>query len=133
MILIDSSVWINYYRSDGEPRIKQIVIDAIDKDLVAINGIIMVEILSGISRKKEFEKVKNDFMGFHILPINDKVFLKSATIGSYLRRKGITVPSTDLIIAASAINSKSILYHIDNHFDMIAKHTELKAKNLSKL
>ncbi len=65
--------------------------------------------------------------------MQDEVFLKAAVMGSELRREGITVPSTDLIIAASAINSKSILYHIDNHFDMIAEHTNLKVGNLSKL
>lgn len=133
MILVDSSVWVCYYRADGDAKIKQIVIDAIDKDLVAINGIIIVEILSGISRKKEFEKVRGDFMGFHILPVQDEIFLKAAVMGSKLRRKGVTVPSTDLIIAASAINSKSILYHIDNHFDMISEHIDLKVRNLSKL
>lgn len=72
-------------------------------------------------------------MGFHILPVQDEIFLKAAVMGSKLRRKGVTVPSTDLIIAASAINSKSILYHIGNHFDMIAEHIDLKVRNLSKL
>jgi len=133
MILVDSSVWICYYKANGDAKIKQIMVDVIDKDLVAINGIIIVEVLSGISRKKEFEKVRGDFKGFHILPMQDEVFLKAAVMGSELRREGITVPSTDLIIAASAINSKSILYHIDNHFDMIAEHTNLKVGNLSKL
>jgi len=51
MILVDSSVWICYYKANGDAKIKQIMVDVIDKDLVAINGIIIVEVLSGISRK----------------------------------------------------------------------------------
>ncbi|NOX20371.1 MAG: PIN domain nuclease [Nitrospirae bacterium] len=133
MILVDSSVWISYFRADGSEKIRSIIKDAIYNDLVAVNGIIIVEVLSGISRKNEYEKVKSDFKGFHFLNLSEKDFLDASLIGTNLRKKGITIPPTDLIIAASSINNGAILYHLDKHFDLISKHTKLQCKNLLPL
>jgi len=132
MNLVDSSVWVCYYRP-GNEEIKEVIKEAIRLDRVAVNGIIMVEILSGISKKEDFEKVKSDFGGFHILPMEERVFEKASELGSSLRKNGLTIPSTDLIIASSALLSDCTLYHLDFHFDVISKHTRLKAKNLEKL
>jgi predicted nucleic acid-binding protein len=38
----------------------------------------------------------------------------------------------DLIIAASALDNNSTLYHIDKHFTIIAKYTKLKEKNMEQ-
>jgi len=130
MILVDSSVWIYYYHPSGPIKIQELIKEAIFNDLVAINGIIVVEILSGISKDSEYRAVESDFKGFHMLEITGDIFSKAASTGSFLRKRGITVPATDLIIAATAIENSAILYHIDKHFDLIAKHTKLKLKNL---
>ncbi len=132
MILVDSSIFIEYYRADGSNKIKEILKEAIYHDLVAINGIIMVEVLSGISHRADFEKVKSDFKGFHYFPLSEKEFIDASLLGSKLRAKGKTVPSTDLIIASSAINYDTTLYHLDKHFDIIAKHSALKSKKLAR-
>lgn len=132
MILIDSSVWIYYYRPTGPEKIKETIKEAIASDLVAINGIILVEILSGISKKEDFKKVSSDFKGFHLLPLNEEIFMEASALGSSLRRKGITIPATDLIIASSALKAECSLCHIDFHFDTIATHVSLKATNFKR-
>lgn len=132
MILVDSSVWIYYYRPTGPEKIKDTIKEAIASDIVAINGIILVEILSGISKKEDFKKVNSDFKGFHFLPLNEEIFMEASVLGSSLRGKGITIPSTDLIIASSALKTECNLYHIDFHFDTIASHVSLKATNFKK-
>jgi len=132
VILVDSSVWIYYYRPSGSEKIRETIKEAISSDLVAINGIILVEILSGISPKEDFKKVSYAFKGFHFLPLGEEIFVEASTLGSSLRRKGITIPATDLIIAASALKADCTLYHIDSHFDTIAAHVSLKATNFKK-
>ncbi len=133
MILVDSSVWIYYYRPSGPEKIKETIKEAISSDLVAINGIISVEILSGISKKEDFNKVSSDFKGFHFLSLDEEIFVDASALGSSLRRKGITIPATDLIIASSAIKADYTIYHIDSHFDTLADHVSLKAINFKKL
>lgn len=129
MILIDSSVWIYYYRSAVAKELKEKVKETIERDLAAINGIIQVEVLSGISRKVDFEKVESDFKGFHFLGLDKDTYKEASMLGSYLRRKGITIPTTDLIVAATAIKAKATIYQIDSHFDIIALHTKLESEN----
>lgn len=133
MILVDSSVWIYYYHPSGPEKIKETVKQAISSDLVAINEIILVEILSGISKKDDFKKVSSDFKGFHFLSLDEEIFGEASALGSSLRRKGITIPATDLIIASSALKADCTLYHIDSHFDTLAAHVSLKATNFKKL
>lgn len=131
MILVDSSVWIPYYRPEGSKKLKDIIKEVIQSDLVAVNGIVIAEILSGISKENDFKKVGSHFKGFHYLALSEDDFFEASLLGSFLRKKGITVPTTDLIISASSIKSESVLYHLDSHFDLISKHTALKVKNLT--
>lgn len=131
MILVDSSAWIVYYRSEGSRKIKGLIKKAISSDLVAVNGVIIVEVLSGISNEAEFKKVRSHFQGFHDLSLSENDFIEASLLGSSLRRKGVSVPPVDLMIAASAIRTKSRLYHLDGHFDLIARHAPLDGKNLS--
>lgn len=131
MILVDSSVWISYYHPEGSKRLKDIIKEAINSDLVACNGIVIVEILSGISKEGDFKKISSYFKGFHYLSLSEDDFFEASSLGSFLRKKGVTVPTTDLIISASSIKSESVLYHLDSHFDLISKHSALKVKNLT--
>jgi predicted nucleic acid-binding protein len=133
MILVDSSVWISYFRKDGSEKLKELIKTAIFHDEVVVNGIIIVEVLSGISRKRDFELVRDDFKGFHYIDLTERDFFEASAMGSKLRSKGISVPSTDLIIATSAIAHGVTLYHIDKHFDLISSHFSLRAKNLRNL
>lgn len=132
MILVDSSVWIDYYRPEGIEGLKNIVKEAISSDLVAVNGVIIVEVLSGISKEAQFRQVGSDFKGFHYLSLSEEDFFEASSLGSSLRKKGVTVPPTDLVIAASAMKAGNTLYHLDSHFDLIAEHTSLKVGNLIK-
>ena len=133
MILVDSSIWIYYYRPKVAERIKSLIIDAIAGDEVAVNGIVKVEILNGITEVKDFEKVKSDFEAFKTINMDDSIFNTAGELGSSLRKKGFGIPATDLIIAACALKSGCSLFHIDSHFDTIARYTQLNAKNLKNL
>ena len=133
MILVDSSIWIYYYRPKVAEKIKNLIIDAIAGDEVAVNGIVKVEILNGIIEAKDFEKVKSDFEAFKTITMDDLIFNTAGEIGSSLRKNGFSIPATDLIIAASALKSGCSLFHIDSHFDTIARYTPLNAKNLKNL
>lgn len=132
MIVVDSSALIEYYRPSGNEDVRKIVAQAIKDDQVAVNGIIQVEILAFASGKKEFQKLSSDFKAFHWLSLEKADFDLSSELGLTLRKKGITTPPTDLIIATSTIRAAAVLYHLDSHFDMIAEYSNLVAKNLSK-
>ncbi|MDY7091514.1 MAG: PIN domain nuclease [Acidobacteriota bacterium] len=132
MILADSSALIEYYRPDGQDRAKSAVVAAISADTLATNGIIQVEVVAFAKSERDFEKLRRDFRAFHQIDLHPAVFELATSLGFRLRRQAITVPTTDLIIAASAIQGDATLLHLDRHFDQIAEHSELKASNLTQ-
>lgn len=130
MIVVDSSALIEYYRPAGSPRVRSAVAEVIEEDLVAINGVIQVEVLAFASAKANYWKLLSDFKVFHWLELQETDFDFASEMGFSLRRNAITLPANDLIIAASAIRSGATLLHVDSHYDVLSLHSDLKSKNL---
>ena len=130
MIVVDTSAFIEYYRPGGDDRVRTAVADAIAADEVAVNGIIHVEIVALASDQADFKRLEGDFQAFHWLETDRDDYERATEIGYRLRRQGLTVPPTDLIVAASAMRAGATLYHVDGHYDQIAEHTDLKARHL---
>jgi predicted nucleic acid-binding protein len=130
MIVVDSSALIEYYRPTGSPVVRSAVAEAIKEDRVTVNGIIHVEVVAFASSKTSFLKLDSDFRVFHWLDLQESEFDCAAELGFFLRRKAITVPAPDLIIAASAIRANLLLYHADSHYDVISQHCGLRSRNL---
>jgi predicted nucleic acid-binding protein len=133
MILVDSSAFIEYYRPKGVPAIQNAVGEAVKADLVWVNGVIQVEVLGFASGRPSFRELRHDFDSFHWIEVERADFDLATEIGLSLRKRGITVPAPDLIIAASAIRVDAVLYHADSHYDSLARHSDLKATNLRRL
>jgi predicted nucleic acid-binding protein len=132
MILADSSVLIEYYRRAGAPVVQEAVTAAIAGDELAVNGIIYVEVIGFAADDRERRGLIESFGAFHRLALGDDDFELAASIGFDLRRRGRTVPATDLIIAASAIRARAELLHVDDHFEEIARVSTLACRNPAK-
>jgi predicted nucleic acid-binding protein len=130
MVLVDSSIFIEYYRLKGSPAIRTALKSAIDADLVTVNGMIQVEVLGYVPAQSNLSKLMQDFKDFHWLDLQEVDFDFATEIGFFMRRKAFTVPATDLIIAASAMRADIDLFHMDGHYDMLARHFDLKSRNL---
>ncbi len=126
MILVDSSVWIEYYRSAGDPRYKRWVADAIRQDHVAVNPIIAAEILTFTRDRDQYDAIAADFTAFHWAAVDRAVSLRASDLGYRLRRTGVTVPATDLLVFASALEAGAELMHHDAHFARIAAEAPLR-------
>ena len=116
MKLIDSSAWIEYYRKDGSKDYKEWVFDAVQNNDAAVNCIIQLEILVFTKTQSEYNDILSDFSAFQM----------ASEIGYDLRRRGITIPVSDLVIAASAVVFNSELIHFDKHYKYIAEYYPLK-------
>jgi predicted nucleic acid-binding protein len=131
--LIDSSCWVDYYRPGGDSRIQTVVAEAIELDEAATCGMIRVEILGYIARQAEYDAVSEDFLGMHDLELSNREFDTAVAIGRALRTKGASVPATDLLIAAAAMNHHATLIHSDRHFLTIARYSGLRQQAVGDL
>lgn len=132
LVLVDSSAFIEYYRPSGLPAVQATVAEVIGAQRVCVNGIIRVEIVAFAPDEASYRKLLADFLAFHRLDLGPEEFALATELGFKLRRQAITVPPSDLIIAASAIRAGATLYHVDGHFDMIAQHSKLSARHLAR-
>ena len=68
---------------------------------------------------KERDSLRIKLESLDVLPIKPAVWEQAYELGFSLRRKGLTIPTADLIIAALAIENNIFLVHHDEHFEMI--------------
>lgn len=127
MILVDSSVWINFLQDANfkyRERLEKLIVE---RNQVCICGIVLQEVLQGIRNEPYYSQVKYYLIQFPFLPTQKNVYVAAASIYRTLRKKGITIPSGDATIAAIAIEHSIPLFTLDSeHFQMIASQTSLK-------
>ena len=68
-----------------------------------------------------------------VLNFNESCCLSFSLLGFELRRKGKTIPSTDLLIASISLYYDLDILHADNHFEIIKLYSNLKTTDLNKI
>ena len=131
LVLIDSSLWILALKRNCPLPVKQIMGDLLEKDLAATCGLIMMEILQGCRTKREYEELTAEMNALHYLETDRQIWDKSSQLAYSLRREGITIPTVHIFIASLAIEHGLIFFHADHHFEIIAKNSTLKSKQIS--
>ena len=128
MILVDSTIWIDFFRSTSSifgKKLHQLIEQ--EEDL-CLTGIHLTEILQGIKSDTEFERTKRYLFAFPVFLLMDiHTYTHAARIYRICQRSGKTVRKTvDCLIAAVAIENQLSLFHNDRDFDKIAACTKLK-------
>lgn len=128
MILVDSSVWIDYFT--GKHTAAADKLDSLlGEDLVAIGDLMLIEVLQGFRADKDFRRAKELLLSLTVVNMLDTaIALKSAANFRKLRKKGITVRKTiDAIIATYCIENRLPLLYSDKGFQPFHEHLKLKS------
>ena len=126
MILVDSSVWIDYFNGTENKQT-----DTLDSALgirtIAIGDLILAEVLQGFRVDKDYKIAKSLFDDVLIFDlVGREIALKSAENFRKLRKKGITIRKpTDVIIATFCIEKELPLLFTDEDFKPFVKHLGL--------
>jgi predicted nucleic acid-binding protein len=76
-------------------------------------------LLQGAKVEKEFNAILENFVALPFFNASIDTYIKSGKISFLLRRKGITIPTTDLIIAGLALENDASVFTLDPHFKKI--------------
>ena len=125
MVLVDSSVWIGFLNG-SEEDVEELNDLLSPVNRVVICGPVLQEILQGIRSDKKREKVKQMLLNLPFLESTADHFIMAAGIYARMRKKGITVPQVDALIAAHAVMDNLALVTRDRHFDLIAAGSDLR-------
>lgn len=118
--LVDTSVWVEFFRGK-KIAIKKRLEKFLDENRAVVTGIILAELLTGIGNEKDQRFLEECFLGLPYLEATREIFATAGKMGATLRKKGITMPVSDLLIAALArVHSLTVLT-LDNHFQTLAR------------
>ena len=121
MILVDISVWIDYFNG-VESKYTNSLDQFLSADTVLMGDIILTELLQGFDSDKDFLLAKHALDPLDCVHIGGKsLAIQAASNFRFLRSRGITIRKTvDMLIASWCIEHQVNLLHNDRDFDHIA-------------
>lgn len=128
MILVDSSVWIDYFRGDPTPQADKLD-TLLGVELIAIGDLILAEVLQGFDREQDFSRARKLLASFVAVNLGGHdMAIHAAKNFRALRALGITVRKTiDTIIATCCIEKGWLLLYSDRDFDPFVEHLGLQS------
>ncbi len=127
MILVDSSVWIDYFR--GQTTVQTDLLDGLlGAEELAIGDLNLAEVLQGCRFDKEFNEVHRLLGRLHLVVLGGQdVVVQAARNYRKLRALGVTVRGTvDIVLATRCIVNGYQLLHSDRDFDAFEQHLGLR-------
>lgn len=117
MIMVDSSVWINFFRGVRNVTTDKLF-NLLQNELVCVADLIVLEVLRGVNSDKEFSELQYLFKNMVILNIlNTEYAIQSAQNYRQLRKRGITIRKiNDCMIATYCIENNLMLLQDDKDF-----------------
>jgi len=117
MVLVDSSVWIEYFKGN---ELALPVNTLIDFNNLCVNDLILAELIPSITQKKETQ-LKELLLSITKIPLvinwNNIIYMQSQNIKNGINKVGIA----DLIIAQNVIENEIELFTIDKHFKLMSE------------
>ena len=127
MILVDSSVWIDYFR--GTDNREAAALDRLlGVEPVAVGDVILTEVLQGFGSDAAFERARDLFSALDQIDIGGRVVaIGAARNYRRLRARGITIRKTiDTLIATRCLHDRIPLLFSDRDFDPFVDHLGLR-------
>jgi len=126
MILVDSSVWIDFFRGAAS-REAELLDQLLGREELAVGDIILTEVLQGFSIDRDFELALRLLGSLtHVDIAGIDIAVKAARNFRALRARGITIRKTiDTLIATRCIENNLPLLYSDRDFDPFADHLGL--------
>ena len=131
MLLVDSTVWIDYFNGRSTPHTDYL--DRIlDEQIILVGDLILAEVLQGFRREGEFEQARQALGRFaQVSLVGPTLAVQSARHFRLLRQMGITIRKTiDCLIATYCIEHGLPLLHCDSDFDAFEQHLGLQVVHL---
>jgi predicted nucleic acid-binding protein len=128
VILVDSSVWIDYFRGVASPETDRLD-RLLEEELIAIGDLILTEVLQGFDRDRDFNNAQKFLTMLTIVELGGKeIALRAAKNYRKLRALGVTSRKTiDTIIATRCIESDLPLLYSDRDFDPFVERLGLRS------
>lgn len=126
MILVDSSVWVDYLRNSPTPQVA-LLDQLLSREPIATGDLILTEVLRGCRSERQFTDTLGLLGGLEMVEIGGRAAaVEAARNFRRLRDRGITIRKTiDCLIATRCIADGYSLLYSDRDFDPFVEHLGL--------
>jgi len=127
LILVDSSVWIDYFKGTSTTQTEKLD-RLLGHEPLAIGDLILTEVLQGFDSERDFNDARRMLTSLMVVELGGReIAIQAAKNFRALRRFGVTVRKTvDSVIATRCIEDGYDLLHNDRDFDPFAEHLGLR-------
>lgn len=125
MVLVDSSVWIEALRRQGDLGVKLAVEGLLEEYEAQWCTPVRLEVLGG-ARPEERERLGRHFATIPYRACDEADWDRAVTLAWRLRDRGLSVPWLDVVVAALALHDDVRLYSLNAHFGRIAEIAGLR-------
>jgi predicted nucleic acid-binding protein len=128
VILVDSSVWIDYFRGTVTPQTERL--DALlGSELMCVGDLVLAEVLQGFNTDREFNQARKLLTSLEVIDLGgQELAVQAARNFRTLRLMGVTVRKTiDTLIATACIEKDLPLLYSDRDFDAFVEHLGLRS------
>ena len=127
MILVDSSVWIDYFRGTATPQVEKLD-SLLGSEPIATGDLMLTEVLQGFVSDRDFNQARKLMASLVIVDlVGQDIAIQAARNFRALRSLGVTVRKTiDTLIATRCIESGLPLLYSDRDFDPFVEHLGLR-------
>ena len=127
MILVDSSVWVDYFNGTVTAQTEKLH-DLLGDQPLAVGDLILTEVLQGFANERDFNTATRVLTSLTVVELGgEEIAIQAARNFRALRKLGVTVRKTiDTVIATQCIESGYDLLHNDRDFDPFSTHLGLR-------
>jgi predicted nucleic acid-binding protein len=126
-VLVDTCVWsrVLRYKKADKDLTKQLT-NLISDGRVVIIGPIRQELLSGVTKEKQFQELKGHLSSFDSISLKKEHFEKAAEFSNICRKNGIQGSTTDFLICAVSFLESLVIFTVDKDFKKYQKFLPIK-------
>jgi predicted nucleic acid-binding protein len=114
-VVVDTSVWVDFLRG-GRSRDAAAVAELVQTSRAVTCGVVLAELLAGVRSADQRDRLQEALGGLDYIEMQEPTWRRAGELAADLRARGRTLPMSDLIVAALAVEHDLAVFTTDNHF-----------------
>lgn len=116
--LADTCAWIDFFNARQTPLATALE-HALLHGEVYTCGIVKYELVQGVRSDKEEKTLLDALHAVTYLEVTESLWIRAGRLSSVLRKKGVTIPLSDIIVAVLALENDLTILTVDRHFEQV--------------
>ena len=116
-ILVDTSIWIEFFKKTSSTG--EAVSELLKRDRVWVSGVVLYELVQGAKSEAEKERIVSQLSALNYVEMSIPLWRRAGDISKAMKKKGLTLPISDILLATIAIEHSMSIFTLDKHFESI--------------